>query len=1224
MKQILRITLLFLGITGGLMAQNSAAVRFVRNQGQWEAAVRYCAEIPGGYLLLKEKSLMYVFFEEEALKSVHARKGAPNARKTGALNGHAVEVLFEGANPTFNVEDQHKNPATYNYFLGNDPNRWASNVASFGEVIYRDVYPGIDFKMYAFRQTLKYEFLVAPNADASRIKMRYVGSKELKLVNNELAVATTVNQFKEAKPYTYQEINQRSKEVATQYRLEGEYLSFDFPKGYDRSAPLTIDPELVFSTFSGSYANNFGHAATYDTQGNLYSVGTTHSLGVFPTTAGAFQRQVGGPGNQVDIGLLKFSPDGTRLLYGTYIGGSDCDVPHSMIVNNKDELVIFGTTSSLNFPLTSGAFQTRFGGGTPVMPLGGFEFNNGMDIFVLKLNSTGSVLTGSTYVGGNGSDGYSRTPDFSLANYGDEFRGEVVVDDKDNVYVATSTNSSNFPLVNAPGNQYGGRQDAVVFKLSSDLKTMLMSTYLGGTSADAAYGIKWAPSGAVYVTGVTRSSNLPVKTGAFKKALSGLEDGFLAKFTNDQLAQITYLGTDSSDVGYLVDVDAEENAHVFGITNGKYPATAGTYNVANAGQFVHALDKNLTQTVFSTTIGSTRGRPDIAPTAFLVNECGNIYLSGWGGVVNSRNGYILSSSTIGLPTTEDAFMRTTTGSNFYLAILEKGAKSLLYGTFIGSTVTSDDGDHVDGGTSRFAKNGVIYHATCVCRQANFPSTPNVWSVNRNSLDCNNAAFKFDIDRMKADFDTYEGSTKGVVSGCAPLTLDFINTSVGGRTYNWDVQGNNISRDPVKATYTFNQPGEYRVTLRIFNPLVCRGQDVVTKIIKVGVSKAKATGDTTVCANVGVPLFAQGGIKYSWSPAAGLSNPNIANPIAKVNATTQFICTVTDSNCTVKRNVTVTVNNNKPDFQALKDTTICVGQSAVLTALGSATRYRWSPALTLSDSVGTRIVAKPAQTTTYTVTGFYADGCLPQKSVTVRIEDTKTDFRVVPDTIICAGQSVQLLAQGGATKFTWLPSPTLSDVTIRNPVAKPTQTTTYTVTGTYPDGCTPVRTITVNVEQGPQNVRFEIEPVYACGQPTTLQYFNRTSGNAKFEWDLGNGTRSTNATPAIATYTQNGTYQVTLSAFSAYGCTTSVTQTVSVLNLDKIPNVITPNGDGKNDTFIIGIPNAQLEVFNRWGKQVYSNANYPDDWGKGVLNGTYFYQLKVTPTVQCKGWVQVIE
>ncbi len=1225
MKHFLRTAFLFLFIINGIAAQNPAAVRFVRNQGQWDASVRYRADIPGGYLLLKEKSLMYVFFEANALVSRHAMGGnSAAARTSDMVNGHAVEVLFEGANTAIQVKEEHPNAVKCNYYIGNDPNRWATNVPTFGEIIYRDVYPGIDFKMYAFRETLKYEFLVAPNADASKIKLRYQGSKELKLADNQLSVQTSVNSFRELKPYTYQEINNRTREVATNYHLEGEHLSFDFPKGYDHTQLLTIDPELVFSTFSGSIANNFGHAATFDEQGNMYSVGTIHPgegpLGAFPTVAGAFQQQAAG---RVDIGLLKFSPDGTKLLYATYIGGNDADVPHSMIVNSKDELVIFGTTSSQNFPLTSGAYQTRFGGGTPVEPLGGFQYFNGSDIFVLKLNSNGTALTGSTFVGGNGNDGVCRTFDFNLVNYGDEFRGEVVVDSKDDIYVASSTTSANFPLVNPVNTQYGGRQDAVVFKLSSDLKTLMSSTYLGGTAPDAAYGLKWAPSGALYVTGVTRSANLPVKTGAFKNVISGVEDGFLAKFANDRLEQLTYLGTDSSDVAYLVDVDQEENVHVFGLTRGRYPATTGTYVNANAGQFIHALDKSLSKTVFSTTLGSSRARPDLTPTAFLVNECGNIYLSGWGGVVNSRNGYNPTSNTVGLPTTADAFRQTTTGSNFYIAILEKGAKSLLYGTFIGSTVSSTDGDHVDGGTSRFSKNGVIYQATCVCRQANFPSTPNVWAVNRGSQDCNNAAFKFDIDRLKADFDPYQGLTKGVVSGCAPLTLDFVNTSEGGKTYTWDVQGNNISRDPLKATYTFNEPGEYRVTLRAFNPLVCRGQDVVTKIIKVGVSKAKASGDTTVCSNVGVPLRAEGGVKYSWTPTAGLSNPNIANPIAKVSATTNFICTITDSACTVTRSVAVTVNNNKADFNALRDTTICSGQSAILTAMGNANRFRWTPSITLSDSVGTRVVAKPLQTTVYTVTGLYADGCLPQKIITVKIDNNKPDFQLSPDTTICAGQSAQLLAQGAGT-FRWSVAPTLSDTTVKNPVAKPTQTTTYTVTATYPDGCKPKKTVTVSVERGPQNVSFEAVPAYACGEPTTLQYVNGTSGATRYEWDLGNGSKSLSATPSELSYGQNGTYQVTLKAFSPRGCESSVTQSVAVLNLDKIPNVITPNGDRKNDTFVIGIPNSQVEIYNRWGKRVFLSENYADDWGKDVLNGTYFYQLTLPGNIQCKGWIQVLQ
>lgn len=1222
MKHIVRILVVLFLVLGEGRAQTPSAVRFVRNQGQWDADVRYRADIPGGYLLLKEKSLMYVFQEENPLRSIHTTgERLSNVRTSSLVNGHAVEVLFEGASSAIKMKEDHSNAAKFNYFLGNDPSKWAQNVPSFGEIVYEDVYPGIDFKMYAFRQTLKYEFLVDPQADASKIKLRYEGSKSLKLEDNQLAIETSINTFRELKPYTYQEINNRTREVVAHYQLDGNQLSFNFPKGYDRSQGLTIDPELVFSTFSGSFANNFGHAATYDEQGNLYSIGTLHSTGAFPATAGAFQRQAT---LSVDMGLLKFSPDGTRLLYGTYIGGSDTDVPHSMIVNNKGELVVFGTTSSQNFPLSAGAYQTRFGGGTPVEPVGGFQYTNGSDIFVLKLSADGSTLAASTLVGGNGNDGICRTFDFNLINYSDEFRGEVVVDEKDNVYVATSTNSTNFPTANPTTAQYGGgRQDAVVFKLSSDLRTMIMSTYLGGTAADGAYGVKWAPSGALYVAGLTRSSNLPAKTTAFKSTKSGEEDGFVAKFVNDKLDQLTYLGTDSSDVAYLLDVDAEENVHVFGLTRGRYPTTAGVYSNTNAGQFIHALDKTLSRTLFSTTIGSSRARPDIAPTAFLVNECGNIYLSGWGGIVNSRNGYNPTSSTIGLPTTPDAYRQTTTGSNFYIAILEKGAKSLLYGTFIGSTVSSSDGDHVDGGTSRFAKNGVIYQATCVCRQANFPSTPNVWAVNRNSADCNNAAFKFDIDRLKADFDVYQGSAKNVLSGCVPMTLEFLNTSEGGKTYTWSVQGNNISLDPLKATYTFNQPGEYRVTLRASNPLVCRGQDVVTKIIKVGVSKAAASGDTTVCSNVGVPLKATGGLKYSWTPAAGLSNPNIANPIAKVNATTNFICTITDSACVVTRTVTVKINNDKPDFAAFKDTTICVGQSAVLSAQGNATRYRWTPSLTLSDSVGTRVMAKPLVTTVYTVTGQYADGCLPQKNITVRIDNNKPDFRVTPDTTVCAGQTAMLLAQGAGT-IRWKASPTLSDTTVKNPIASPLQTTTYTVTAVYLDGCKPSKTVTVNVESGPQNTSFEVVPTYACGKSTMVQYVNKTTGASRYEWDFGNGVKSGVAAPAALDYTQNGMYQVTLKAYSPRGCASTVTQSVSVLNLDKIPNVITPNGDGKNDTFVVGAPNTRIEIFNRWGKRVFASDNYADDWGKGVLNGTYYYQLTLPGNSICKGWIQVIE
>ncbi len=1212
-------------------AQTASGVRFIRNQGQWKKDIRYRADIPGGYLLLKEKSLRYVFIDVEAIKNRHTNSPTenPSARLSEAINGHVVEVFFDGSNATNSITENHQNEVLYNYFLGNDTAHWAKNVPSFGEIIYQNIYPNIDLKLYAFRQTVKYEFIVKPNADAAQIKMRYEGSNSIKVFQNQLHIETSVNSFREVKPYTYQEVDNRTIEIPTQFKLIDNVVSFDFQQTYNHQHDLVIDPELVFSTYSGALSDNWGHTATYDEQGNLYSAGTVHDYSASPittrpfnVTTGAFQTRFGG---QVDIGILKFNPDGSKLLWATYLGGAFTETPHSLIVNSKGELVIMGSTSSPNFPITTSAFQRQFGGGVAITPIDGLDMDNGSDVFVAKLNASGSSLLASTFVGGAGNDGICRVSDFAIQNYGDEFRGEVAIDDKDNVYVATSTASANFPLVKSIQNTIGGRQDAVVFKMDGELRNLLFSSYLGGAGTDAAYGIKWATSGAFYVSGTTRSVNLPVKNNTFKSTLGGNEDGFIAKFSNDQLEQISYLGTTSDDAGYLVDIDTDENVYVYGCTTGTYPVSVGVYSNSKGGQFIQSLDKTLSKSIFSTVFGGSRGTPDISPTALLVNDCGNIYLSGWGGFVNTRKPHNVASSTNGLPVTADGFQRTTNGSNFWIGIFEKGAKSLLYATYFGSlasvTTTSNRGDHVDGGTSRFSKNGIIYQATCACGGSNFPTSPNAWSKTNNSVNCNNAAFKFDIDKLRAAFDVYDGTKRDVVTGCAPLTLDFINASEGGKTYIWDVAGNVISRDAVQSKYTFTQPGEYKVTLKIFNPLVCKGQDVATRIIKVGESKAKAFGDTVVCTDAPVMLRATGGYKYVWTPSAGLSNANIANPIAKVKNTTQFTVQVTDSFCVASRNVTVTINNSKPDFQAFKDTTICPGQSAQLSVKGAALGVRWT-GVNSTDSTKSIITVKPLVTTTYTVQGRYVDGCLPSKSVTVKVEDNKPDFKAPRDTTICEGQLVRLQAQGNAQSYKWTPS--VSDSTAKSPVVQPLQTTTYTVTGNYADGCQPRRSVTITVERGPQGVNFDFNPTYNCGEPTKIELINKTPTAVRYEWNLGNGTTANIATPSTYSYSQNGNYQVILRAFSAKGCESSITKTINLLNLNSVPNIITPNGDGKNDTFKIGILNTKIEIVNRWGRQVFVSDNYADDWGNGVTNGTYFYSMVLPSGQQCKGWVEVLQ
>lgn len=1231
MNQFLRrLSLLVLVWLGYGVVGATDGLRFIQNKGQWEQNVLFRAELPGGFLFLKKQSMVYVLYDAREVSAQHASK--PRQEESSqvipqVIKAHGVEVQFAGSSPAVRLSEGSPDGSSYNYFIGNDSRKWGSQAGGYGEVLYKDLYPGIDFRIYAYKFTIKYEFIVHPGADASRIRLNYEGAAGLQLnKTGQVVIETSVGPLKEAKPYSFQEVQQRTREIASNYVLKDNQIQFALPNDYDHSQTLTIDPELIFSTFSGAQSDNWGHTATYDTQGNLYSGGTTFGAN-FPVTVGAFQVNFGG---FVDTALMKFSPDGARLLYATFVGGSGTDIPNSLVTNSKGELFVYGTTASTNFATTGNAFQTAFGGGASITPIDGLGLANGSDIYVLRISTNGQQLLGATYLGGSGNDGLSSVSNIQIRNYGDTFRGEIVLDKDENVLVVSSTNSTNFPLKNAFQTTLSGRQDAVISRLSADLSTLQWSTYFGGGDFDAAFSIKPSPTGGdVYITGITKSNNLPIKEGTFKNRLGGTEDAFVAHFKNDQFMQVSYLGTDAADGAYLLDLDPSGNVHVFGVTRGAYPVSQGVYSDANSGQFIHALDPTLSRTIFSTVIGSRRGVPDISPTAFLVNECGNIYISGWGGVVNERTAYNTQSSTSGMAVTDDAMQRSTNGNNFYLAILEAGAKSMLYATYFGSVSPSnpleDRGDHVDGGTSRFDKNGVIYHATCACGGTRFPTTPTAWSRTNNSDNCNNAAFKIDIDRLRADFDTYEGTIKGVVQGCAPLNLTFVNTSEGGVDYIWEVDGGGFSREANQSNYNFTKAGNYTVTLKAFNRLTCKKVDIATKQIKVTSLDVVTAGDTTVCHGVPVPLLVQGGKEHSWTPAVGLDNPTSTNPIAKVDQTTEFKVEVKDeSGCVVTKTVKVTVDDSKPDFVASMDTTICPGQTVVLTSSGSAVSYRWTTDPSLSDTTGTRVTATPTTTTTYTVEGQYGDGCTPTETVTITVDNNKPDFTVSPGLLVCAGQKVDMQAFGGAAQYVWKGDSSMSATTGARVAAYPNQTTTYTVQAQYADGCKPEKQIIVQIDRTYEPLFDIVQSGEACNEPVKYEFQNLTKNAVRYEWNVGNGAMLTSSNVRDKVYDQPGEYAVTLTAYNQAGCALSVSRLLNAAPPLILPNVITPNGDGMNDTFVVPVQNSSLQIVNRWGKEVLNAPNYQNTWGKGIGNGTYFYEI-VTPTGnRCKGWVQVLE
>jgi hypothetical protein len=906
----------------------NAVVKFVENKNQWDKSVKYRADLPGGFLFLKDNSLTYAFYDVNSVSAKHPGKNLPKKGKNNAskekfratpdeIKAHSIDIKFLKANPypITTIQASKSTSELKNYFLGNNPQNWASGVKSYQMIEYQELYNDINLKFYEENQTLKYEFKVAPSANPLQIQIQYQGAESIRLEDGQLKIKTSINEFIEKKPYSYQIIDDEEVSVPTNFKLTGDIITFEFPQGYDKTQPLIIDPELVFSTYSGSTADNWGSTATYDDQGNLYSAGIVFATG-FPVrpNPGAFQISFAG---SIDVGLLKFNADGSQLLYATYLGGTSAEFPHSLVVNKNRELVIFGTTSSTNFPTTTTAFDPSFNGGFGLVVLDGIFYNNGSDIFISKLSEDGKSLQASTYVGGSNNDGIDPNAPTVIANYGDEFRGEVITDDNNNIYVSSLTYSSNFPMQNAFKPNLEGATDGLLMKFNPDLTTLVWSTYFGGTNFDACFSMKLNAQGDIYVSGVTQSRDLrkdldiatPIPHLAdFQDDGDDDEDGFLGLLDNNgNFKQITYIGTFEADQTYLMDIDPEGNILTIGLSLGNYPVLNANYTNPNSHQFIQKLSADLTQSLMSTVVGTGRGAPDITPTAFMVNECGNIYLSGWG----SSFGGITNLTTAGLPTTSDAFQRTTDGSDFYIMILEKNANSLLYATFFGGNRSND---HVDGGTSRFDKAGVIYHAACASCGINvtndFPTTPSVWSRVDRSQNCNNAAFKFDIGQILANFDIFDAELNTLISSACryPIDVKFSFRGSGAVKWTWKIDGVVVSEQR-EFIHKFVQDGVYTISLTAENPISCLKSVTVEKKLPVTVLALSLTPNTTIC--LGEPLQLQAiatkEAVYNWTPTRGLDNNRIPNPVANPNETTTYrVVAVDQAGCRVEGSVEVKV------------------------------------------------------------------------------------------------------------------------------------------------------------------------------------------------------------------------------------------------------------------------------------------------------------------------------
>ncbi|MEP6737240.1 MAG: gliding motility-associated C-terminal domain-containing protein [Chryseolinea sp.] len=904
------------------LADPTPGYQFIENKNQWPYPIQYATSVPGGKLYVQSGVFTYFFLDESKLEHGHRRTDDSEHKSNGKsddgkISGHRLQVSFDGARTDITPFHIGRSDTYYNYFIGRDTCNWASFAYAYQGVLYQSIYAGIDLKLYNANDNLKYDFIVAPLSDPSHIQLSYDGSDQLFVdASGDLHVGTSVTQIIEKKPVAFQIIDGRKVYIACKYVLKNKKVSFSFPDGYDPCYELTIDPLLIFSTYSGSTADNWGSTATPGEHGNLYSGGVTNQTqtnggGKFPATNGAFQTNYGG---LYDVAILKYDSAGTKLLYASYLGGSDNESAHSLVVNNDGDLLVLGTTSSANFPTSTSAYDRSYNGGVAVnnelvgSPESVINYDFGSDIFVALISEDGSKLKSSTFLGGSQNDGLNFLTGPLTRNYGDQMRGDIIADALNNVYISTVTSSSDFPIVGGLGPSYnGGSTDALIVKLNADLSGILWSTFLGGSLSDASYTIQFDKSGDIFVAGGTNSPNFPTTSGSYQPLLAGGTDGWIANISSDGTSVInsTLTGTSNYDQIYFIDLNKDNEVYVYGQTAGNIPVTPGVYNNPGSGQFLQKFDQQLKTLQFSTVLGSGSGIPDISPTAFLVNDCNNIYLTGWGGLVNSVTGY-WNSNTIGLPVTQDAFKKTTNGSDLYFMVLTDDASEFLYGTFMGG---SDSRTHVDGGTSRFDKGGIVYHAVCSgCDAYNaaghstsdFPTTTNAWSRVNKALNCNNAAFKFDLSSLKARLqsNSIKLDFPGLSKICIPDPIVFQNFSTGGETFEWDLgDGTKIVKhdhDTSMVVHQYLHTGQYKVKLKAIDKGTCIGSDSVFTIINVFIAETKVQDDDDVCLGTPYKLQASGGATYVWTTKDGSFRSTLATPTVSPADTTQYYVTVTEA------------------------------------------------------------------------------------------------------------------------------------------------------------------------------------------------------------------------------------------------------------------------------------------------------------------------------------------
>lgn len=1144
-----------------------AQMEFVQNKGQWNNKINYKGDFSTGSFFLENRGFTVVLNKAEDIirrkEFIHGHDDKSAKDEDLILHSFAYNVTFLGA--ASNAERLPDKPLSIykNYFIGNDQKKWASNCKVYNAVTYKNIYPNIDVRYYSTQDKLKYDFIVHPGGNPAAIALRYDGVSSLNLKKKELIIGTTVGDVKELEPYTYQTNISKKTDVVTKYIVRDNVVTFDVSQ-YDASATLVIDPQIIFCSFTGSSSDNWGYTATPGIDGSFFAGGIVDGNG-YPFSLGAYQTNM--RGGKWDIGIMKFSPNGSAAIYATYLGGGGNDFPHSMIADAAGNLTIAGKSNSSDYPTTNA-----------IGALGGY------DIIITKLNPAGTALIGSVKIGGSGNDGVNikeKEDDPNVGkdrlrrNYGDDARSEVILDANNNIYVASCTQSNDFPVsIGALQSNNAGKQDGVILKFNSNLSTLLFSTYFGGADEDACFVAAINPvTNNLYVGGATMSGSLPGnKTGVIYPASQGNIDGFITELSLAGASiKTTFLGTSEVDIVYGLKFDKLGFPYVMGTTEGSWPRRNANYFSPGGKQFIAKLKTDLSDYIYSTVFGKGAPVPDISPTAFLVDRCENVYVSGWGGGINADIKYA-NGNTNGLPEVNPLSpIPAADGKDFYFFVLAKDAQAQFFGSHFGQN--GGFGDHVDGGTSRFDVNGIIYQAVCAnCggrsnQPATFPTTPGVFAEVNGSQICNEAAVKIEMNfsgvgaQIQSEIDGEINDTLG----CIPLLVNFKDLRQKGVTYYWNFNSaapgqlnavDTTTTNPA-ANHIFNTVGVFRVRLIAEDLSTCNqrdtsyinirtGRDKVTpqfKKIKLGDCKSTTYQFTNTTSSIGGSAYLPQTFIWDFGDGSPIDTTDFLPDFPHTfpgPGTYKIKLSIIDLRFCNAPTDTVELLRINENVKAIPNeiTLGCAPYTAIFKnkSLGGLS-WMWEFGDPASGTLNTSTNFEP--THFYQNVGTYKYRLIAYDSTTCNKIDTSAYITLE-------------VVQKPTANFTWAPNPPQANVPVR-----------FTNISTFAD---------------------------------------------TYLWNFGDDETSTEFEP-VHEYNTTKNYSAQLIAYSRAGCSDTANIIVSALinPLLDVPNAFTPGRFGVNSIVNVrgfGIDKMDWRIYNRWGQCIFKSNNKKQGW-----DGTYRGKLQ---------------